>query len=288
MNYRIIDIEIGTPEWLAWRKSKLGASDASAILGDNPWKTPYQLYLEKNNEEDSGKDNPAMKRGRELEPTVRNAINEDLSASYSPICLESVKYPFLAATLDGWDLTRKIPVLEIKCPSKQTHICAKEGDVPSHYFTQIQHQLLVSDQEIALYVSYNEDFATVLVERDEDFIKCLVEKESKFYENLKNKKEPALTDRDYFVNEDEDAILLQQKYLRLKESLNVLEEETEEARRRLIEKANGKNMIIGNLRMTKTNRKGIVDYGKIEAIKGINLDIYRKPSSTVWTLTSIS
>jgi len=36
-----------TPEWLEVRKTKLGASDAPAILGISPYKTAYQLFLEK-------------------------------------------------------------------------------------------------------------------------------------------------------------------------------------------------------------------------------------------------
>jgi predicted phage-related endonuclease len=36
-----------TPEWLEFRKNKIGASDAPIIMETSPWKTPYQLWLEK-------------------------------------------------------------------------------------------------------------------------------------------------------------------------------------------------------------------------------------------------
>ncbi len=36
-----------TPEWHAFRRKRIGASDAPVIMGISPWKTPYQLWIEK-------------------------------------------------------------------------------------------------------------------------------------------------------------------------------------------------------------------------------------------------
>lgn len=33
--------------WLKIRTSGIGGSDAGTIMGSNPWKSPYQLWLEK-------------------------------------------------------------------------------------------------------------------------------------------------------------------------------------------------------------------------------------------------
>ncbi|OHX19559.1 hypothetical protein BI344_17800 [Chromobacterium sphagni] len=37
-------------EWLALRNTGIGGSDAGTVLGINPYKTAYQLYLEKRGE----------------------------------------------------------------------------------------------------------------------------------------------------------------------------------------------------------------------------------------------
>ena len=34
-------------EWLEFRRSRIGASDAPIIMGVSPWKTHYKLWVEK-------------------------------------------------------------------------------------------------------------------------------------------------------------------------------------------------------------------------------------------------
>ena len=42
-----IELTQNTPEWLEFRRKKIGASDAPIILEVSTWKTPYQLWLVK-------------------------------------------------------------------------------------------------------------------------------------------------------------------------------------------------------------------------------------------------
>lgn len=42
-----IDIQQGSAEWLALRRTKITASDAGVITQLNPWKTPRDLFFEK-------------------------------------------------------------------------------------------------------------------------------------------------------------------------------------------------------------------------------------------------
>ena len=36
-----------TPEWLEWRRSRIGASDAAAILGVSQWDSAFDLWQRK-------------------------------------------------------------------------------------------------------------------------------------------------------------------------------------------------------------------------------------------------
>lgn len=58
--------------WLAARRKGITASDAAAVLGASPWKSPFQLYLEKRGEieEPDLSENPRVKAGRLLEPVI--------------------------------------------------------------------------------------------------------------------------------------------------------------------------------------------------------------------------
>ena len=44
------EMETSNDNWLKLRKAGIGGSDAAAILGMTPWKSPYQLWLEKTGE----------------------------------------------------------------------------------------------------------------------------------------------------------------------------------------------------------------------------------------------
>ena len=44
---KIIPIEQQSPEWFEWRKTGITASDMPIIMGVSPYKTPWQLWAEK-------------------------------------------------------------------------------------------------------------------------------------------------------------------------------------------------------------------------------------------------
>ena len=47
MALEIIKLKHNSPEWLAFRKTGLGGSDAAAILGLSPFKTNVEVWEEK-------------------------------------------------------------------------------------------------------------------------------------------------------------------------------------------------------------------------------------------------
>ncbi len=55
-----------TPEWLEYRKTKIGASDAPILMNCSPWSSPYDLWMEKKGMKAPKKMTPAMQRGIDL------------------------------------------------------------------------------------------------------------------------------------------------------------------------------------------------------------------------------
>lgn len=64
-------------DWLALRMKDVTASDVACLFGEHPYKTHLQLFLEKTGGEIEDKDNPAMRRGRILEPGIAIAVSEE-------------------------------------------------------------------------------------------------------------------------------------------------------------------------------------------------------------------
>lgn len=63
-------------EWLERRRHDVTASEVAALFDVHPFRTHLQVYLGKTRGEDQG-DNPAMRRGRLMEPAVALAVAEE-------------------------------------------------------------------------------------------------------------------------------------------------------------------------------------------------------------------
>lgn len=57
-------------QWLEQRRSGLGGSDAAAVLGLSPWRSPVSVYLEKLGLSEPRPENLPMRAGKRLEPFI--------------------------------------------------------------------------------------------------------------------------------------------------------------------------------------------------------------------------
>ncbi len=67
--------------WHEWRRGGIGSSDAAAIMGVSPWRTPKEVWEEKVYGTSVIIDNSAMARGRELEPIARTWFEETMNVT---------------------------------------------------------------------------------------------------------------------------------------------------------------------------------------------------------------
>ena len=131
-------LEQNSDEWRQWRNNHIGASDASAILGLNPWRTPLQLWEEKVlgwEKEMTSK----MKKGQEMEKDARFSYESMKGILFPPIVAECELFPFISASFDGFNLLTKEAV-EIKC-GYHSHCLAQTNQIPEYYIAQLQHQI---------------------------------------------------------------------------------------------------------------------------------------------------
>jgi putative phage-type endonuclease len=269
----------GSDEWLALRKTKITATDAVIIMSASPWKSKIELYHEKMSDENNTYVNPAMKRGLDLEPIGRDLFWLQTGIEVNP-CV--VIKDWAMASLDGISLCGKY-IVEIKCPGEKIHAIALSGKVPEHYYPQLQHQIFVCDVEFAYYFSFDgADGVYIKVPRDNDYIEKMLVEEEKFYQCLINKTPP---EGDY--TERNDALwsqcATQWKCLTLQ--IKELEKQEEELRRQLIFLSGESNSKGAGISLCQIQKKGNVDYSKIECLKDIDLDKYRKSSSSYWKIT---
>ena len=182
---KIQELIQGSSDWLEWRRTVIGASDAPTIMRETPWKSRATLEREKAGEISRFKGNAATRLGHELEPIARERLSARLGKNLDPAVVQSVKWPWLAASLDGID-NQSTVVAEIKCGACAHRYTTQNGKVQPYYYGQLQHILLVTGLSQIIYFSFFPDTPECLIEidRDENYIDKLLEETSQFKKQL--------------------------------------------------------------------------------------------------------
>ncbi|HTJ53648.1 MAG TPA: YqaJ viral recombinase family protein [Cyclobacteriaceae bacterium] len=272
-----------TEAWINLRKTMIGASDTPIVMGVSPWKTPYQLWLEKMDLK-ADVSNYAMEQGIKLEPEYLEDFNQRKKLDMRPEVILSEEYDWMMASLDGISSCRNY-IVEIKNACKEDHAVAKDGYVPKHYYPQVQKQMLVTKLKMAYYYSRNGDDVVILeVPRDNDYIDKIIIEEQKFYNCMVNFIAPELEERDYIQVTNEAWLECARKYQIVSAEARKLACEEEKYKNMLIAMSGNKNSRGAGLKLSRYSRKGAVDYTKIPELKNMDLESYRKPSSYYWTV----
>lgn len=200
-------------EWLKHR-DRIGGSDASAILGMNPYRTNIELWQIKTGQmvpEDIS-DKPYVQYGTQAERYLRELFQLD-SPQYQVAYVENNmflndKYPFAHASLDGELIERETGrkgILEIKTTNILQSMQKEKWNhrIPDNYYIQILHYLLVTEFDFAvlkaqLKYEFNGEIYLQTkhfhierseVQTDIDFLES---SERNFWKQVQKKKRPAL------------------------------------------------------------------------------------------------
>lgn len=199
-------------EWLKHR-DRIGGSDASAILGMNPYRTNIELWQIKTGQmipEDIS-DKSYVKYGTEAEKHLRELFKLDFP-EYQVMYEENNmflndKYPFGHASLDGWliDQDGRKGVWECKTTNILQSMQKEKWNhrIPDNYYIQLLHYLLITEFDFAILkaqLKYEFDGDVFLqtrhykIERSEvqEDIDFLESAERKFWKQVQDRKRPDL------------------------------------------------------------------------------------------------
>jgi putative phage-type endonuclease len=158
MNTTLPDCHIILPapydreEWLLLRQQGIGGSDAAVVMGLSPYKSAYELWLEKRTPADLDRDEPGpdspMYWGNALEDDVADAfeLTTGLRCGGAPGLLANNTDPYLFANPDRlvYDGDELVGILEAKTTGLHMSHEWEGDDLPTAALLQTHHYLMVT------------------------------------------------------------------------------------------------------------------------------------------------
>jgi len=170
------------------RTQYLGGSDAAAVVGLDPYRSPYRVWIEKTGQVAPSADPPseAAYWGQRLEDLVAQEFSRQSGKQVrrSGKILRHPRHAFLAGHLDRL-IVGDGPGVFLECKTAGVRQADQwaEGQIPDAYVLQIHHYLALTGAPHA-YVAVligGQEFRWMRVDRDETLITWLVEREVEFW-----------------------------------------------------------------------------------------------------------
>jgi putative phage-type endonuclease len=126
-----------------------------------------------------------MALGTKLEPEARRRYIARSGRDVRPVCLESTRYDWLRASLDGFAVNNDA-VVEIKCGDSVYRKTSQTRSVPDYYYGQLQHILAVTCLDSLDFWCYWPGRPELLlsVKRNDAYIERLLKKELEFWNHV--------------------------------------------------------------------------------------------------------
>lgn len=191
---KISTLNMSREEWLSHRRKSIGGSDAAAIVGMNPWASPYSVWADKLGKLPEKDDTEAMRIGRDLEDYVAKRFTEATGKKVrrENAIIQHPFYPFAHANVD------RVVIGEdagLECKTTRT-LNVKQfhnGEYPEQYYAQCVHYMMVTGAAkwyLAVLV-LGEGFYWYCIERDEAEIEALANAEEELWYCVENNTPPA-------------------------------------------------------------------------------------------------
>lgn len=210
MKLETLSLAQNTPEWLAFRQTGIGGSDAACILGLSRFRSNTDLWLEKTGQKlpDDIADKPYVKYGTDAENLLFRLFALD-HPQYTAIDSKDRIYKrgFMFASLDGElidNTTSEHGIFE--CKTNSAHSKADldkwENRIPDDYYAQVLHYLIVTGYKfVILKAQIKLEYADPLeiitkhyrFDREDLLadMKILYTAETRFWQSVEQKKRPA-------------------------------------------------------------------------------------------------
>jgi predicted phage-related endonuclease len=170
MRFEVVNLQQGSPEWLAFRREHCTASEAPMMLGlHKNVKRSELLRMKKLGTEQEFSDyvqSNILDKGHEVEAFARAILEQRLDDDLYPATIKKGK---LSASLDGMTLDELI-IFEHKLLNAGLVDALSNNTLPDQYMAQVQQQLMLSGAEQCIFVCSDgtpDNWHEIIVKPDE-------------------------------------------------------------------------------------------------------------------------
>lgn len=187
---KISTADMTREQWLTQRRKSIGGSDAAAVMGVSPYKSPYALWAEKTGKitpsDISGKE--AVREGNDLEDYVARRWMEATGKRLvrARYFYYNAAYPFAHANVDRMVVGERAG-FEAKTTSDYAILQqCRDGRYPEAWRLQMLHYMMVTgrDKWYLGVLCLGKGFFTFELQRDEAAIDALAEAEARFWQHV--------------------------------------------------------------------------------------------------------
>ena len=189
--------------WLAERRAGIGGSDVAAILGLSPFKTAFEVWLDKTSAELTRNPIDDLERiqfGRLMEDIIAReyARREGVKVRRRNELVRHARYPWMIANVDRLIDGQRCG-LECKNVDAMAFRLGDWGEpgtdqAPDEYVLQCQHYMIVLDYPVwhlAACVGGNR-LVHFVIERDAELAEMLIDAEREFWQRVEQRQAPAM------------------------------------------------------------------------------------------------
>ena len=188
MAKKIVNVStISREEWLAWRRTGIGGSDAAAVIGLNPFRSRIEVYADKMGMMPEKEDTESMRLGRDLEDYVAQrfceATGKKVRRNNFMWCHD--EHRCMIADVDR-EIIGENAGLECKTTQAWGGKVIMKGEIPLTYYVQCMHYMAVMgyDRMYLAVLIFGKGFYWFTIERDENEIAALTAAETSFWRDF--------------------------------------------------------------------------------------------------------
>ncbi|NLW90033.1 MAG: hypothetical protein GXY34_00310 [Syntrophomonadaceae bacterium] len=181
-------------EWLQLRRHYIGASEVAAVLGINPWRSSFGVYVDKT-QGSTFEGNIHTEFGNWMEPHIREEFPKrflkqegiEIKVHAYPYMLQHPDFEMLSVNLDGIvEHPEYGPgVIEIKTASEMQWREWQDDNLPDHYYAQIQQELSITGLSYAYVVALvGKRLLWTMIPRNDEFINLMTPRLIDFWDNF--------------------------------------------------------------------------------------------------------